>query len=122
MEAIPILLALSKELGTPVLWAALFVAALYAAQRFFGGWFEMARASTANHADAQAKTNSTMLQFIERLNGEIARLSEAESTIMERLAECERRHRVRDEEVTKLQGEVAALQIKLFSVGLGKTP
>ena len=122
MELIPLLIAVGKDLGSPISWGVLFVVVLFASQRYFGDWFKMAREGTANHAEAQARTNTNMLSFIERLNGEIKRLTESEALIMERLADCEKRHRVRDEEVVKLQNEVAALQIKLFNIGLNNQP
>jgi hypothetical protein len=113
---------LAKEAGAPFAWVLVFIGALFAAQRFFGGWFEMTRSQAIGNAEASSKTNLSMIQLIERLTSEIDRLSKAETRIMERLTECEQRHRQRDAEFEKLQGEVAALQIKLFSVGLGRDP
>lgn len=119
MEPVAILVGLARELGVPGVLAALFVVALMVAQRLWGGWFEMARAAQAGSDAAQAKVNASMLALIERLNAEIKRLGETEERIMLRLRECEERHRARDSEFEKIQSQVAALNIKLFNVGLG---
>ena len=119
MDMLVAILPFAKDASPIAIWVALFVAALVATQRLFGGWFEMARQSAAGHADAQLKTNDTMLRLIEKLNAEIERLSSAELRIMERLAECEQRHRARDAEFEKLQNEVSALHLRLFSAGDG---
>jgi hypothetical protein len=113
---------LAKEAGAPLVWVMVFIGALFAAQRFFGGWFEMTRAQAVGSAEAQSKTNAGMIHLIERLTSEIDRLSKSEARIMERLTECESRHRQRDAEFEKMQREVSALTIKLFSVGLGNDP
>lgn len=119
MDDLISLLPFAKETSPLVVWAVLFIAALIAAQKYWGGWFEMTRMSAANQADAASKANATMFGLIDKLNAEIDRLSRAEAKIMDRLAECEARHRTRDEEVEKLQTQVAALNVKLFRVGLG---
>ena len=115
METLITLLPFTKDAGPVVAWVVLFIGALYALWKIFGGWFTMAQQSAAG-------TNDAMLKLIERLTGEIDRLGRAEAKIMERLAECEQRHLARDSEVEKLQFQVAALNVKLFSVGLGKDP
>lgn len=106
------LLPFAKEAGPLAVFAVLFIAAITVAHKLWGGFFE-------SGAKAQTSAIDSMQKLIERLNAEIDRLGRAEAKIMDRLAECEARHRTRDEEVEKLQTQVAALNVKLFRVGLG---
>jgi hypothetical protein len=111
MEFLPVLSAMGRELGTPVVMVVLFIGVIIAAQRAFGGTFEHYRAEAVSVRNAQAETNKTMLGLIEQMREEI-------SAISIRLVECQRQHKEDRIMIEAQEQRLYRLQIALAEKGI----